>query len=597
MQEYKLGKTQTVLSSLPNQNKMLEIKLFGRALAGSTLDTKTLNTQAVEKGLLVHPDCCNPRVMQYLSTLPTNHNSTFYKSWNDVRLRTRVELAIDQVIHYASTYGTGHHGTPYIPNESPEVIDFTDCKVITPITYAEIADKVQSMLDSGIALHSDTIVDIIALIKELNLKVDVTTIKNKEVLMHLYKELGLLPESPVEMVRYLVFLYTEQTLLIKSPEVIQQIKDNQVFISPLIIKFGMEKLSSVFYRFKPLFLAMKKGNEVTVNKLRRLAKQYHKPMPTGFWQNVLNDPKLVAQIDDAKLAELNNYKKIALLQTIMVRACDTGVLPVVVRNGKMFITETRVGKKDFHTLLFSVVYNSLVESLSKKACKVKLPQSINLVFPTSEKTFIGHIPFGSHVDMSEDAIVGINWKGEDGAQDLDLSAVTIDGKKIGWNSHYDEDGLVYSGDMTSANPEASELLYCSSGMPDCIIQTNLYNGDSDSKYSIFLAKVPNWSKHDSPMIDPNHIIYQTKTEMKNQEQVNGMFVNNRFYFMDLGAGSTRVSRNSTHKLDYLRHRKETAECYVPLKATLELAGFEIVSENADIDLTQADKSLLIDLMK
>ena len=576
---------------------MKEIKLFGRALKEQSLSVTDVNNIAVTKGYIVHPKCANERVVKFLETLPINHNNTFYKSWADVTSKTRLELAMDQVFHYASTYGTDYESPAYIPNDSPTVIDFTDCKVIAPITKEEIQEKIQSMFDSGIALDSDTIVDCIELINELGLDIDHTTIKNKEVMMYFCKESGTLPTTPVEVVRYLVFLYTGQTLLIKSPEVIQEIKSKQVDITSIVNQFGIEALASVFYRFKPLFLAMKKGNEATVNKLRRLAKQYHRPMPTGFWQNVLNDPKLVAQIDENKLAELTNYKKIALLQTIMVRACNTGILPVVVRNGKLFIGSAKNQAKEFHSLLFSLIYDSLVESLSKKACKVKLPQSINLVFPTSEKTFIGHVPFGSYVDMSEDAIVGINWKGEDGAQDLDLSAINIDGAKIGWNSHYNEGGLVYSGDMTSAMPEATELLYCSSGMPDCIIQTNLYNGNPNSKYTVFLAKVANWSKADGPMIDPNHIIYQTQTEMKSGEQVNGMFINNRFYFMDLGAGSTRVSRNSTHKLDYLRHRKETAECYVPLKATLELAGFEIVTENADIDLSQEDKSLLIDLLR
>jgi hypothetical protein len=123
--------------------------------------------------------------------------------------------------------------------------------------------------------------------------------------------------------------------------------------------------------------------------------------------------------------------------------------------------------------------------------KVKLPDNINFMVPKSEKSFIGNLPIGSYIPLTDkNAIIGINWKQADGARDLDLSYVDIDDKKTGWNSDYTNDGntIIYSGDMTLANPEATELLYAKEGkfLPG-IVKVNLYNGNDNSKFKFFVA--------------------------------------------------------------------------------------------------------------
>ena len=118
---------------------MKEIILFGKAL---TLDATTanpvseieLNRFAIERGYIVHPSCCGQHVKDFLCTKPVNYNSTFYKSFDDVKNLNRFELYIDQLMHYASTYGTEFTGKAYVPNDTliaeyPKV-DFSDATVI-----------------------------------------------------------------------------------------------------------------------------------------------------------------------------------------------------------------------------------------------------------------------------------------------------------------------------------------------------------------------------------------------------------------------------------------------------------------------------------
>ena len=577
---------------------MKELKLFKKAIRvgyNNPERISTINELAIKKGYLVHPNCNLNSVEDFLNTLPNNINTTFYKEWSNITNKSRSELLIDQIIHYHSTYGSNFQAQAYVPNGTPTVVGYNDIKVIMPITIDELEEKVQKMLYSGIALKEETVTDLIELINLHNLFMDIDLIKNKEAMMHFCKQLGKYPTDPVEMVRFLVFLYTEQTLLIKSPEVLFKIKANHQDITQHINNYGLKKLSSVFYRFKVLFLAMKKHNSIVINKLRRLAKKNHKPMKNNLWQNVLNASNSeLNQITDKQIDQLSNFKKLSLMQAIKTRSKKTGIVPVKVRNGKLFIKEKEQNYDAYtHTNFLDRLKNSVIESLSNKACRIKLPTNINLVAPTSEKTFVGHIPYGSYVNMNDNAIVGINWKNEDGARDLDLSMVNIKGKKIGWNTNYESDGVLYSGDMTNADPEATELLYCKTGMPDGIVMVNAYSAEPNSRYNMFLATdsiVPKMNH----MVDPNAINFMTQLEITGEDTI-GMFVNNKFVFMNLTTSSRRVSNGNVHVYNFLNHIHKTIDTYIYLSDLLIKAGFEIVEDNADIDLSLTDKSILIDL--
>jgi hypothetical protein len=574
---------------------MKEILLFNRCLNVAEIDFKTVNEVAINKGYLIDPNCCNSRVLKYLQSLPNNLNTTFYKSWNDVTCKTREELWIDQLKHYASTYGTEFKGEVYLPNKDSVLIDYTDVKVIKPISIGEIGFKIQALLNSGIAMNQETLDSCMELVREFNIKLDLNTIRNKEVLMYLYKELDLLPESEEEMVRFLVYLYTGKTLLIKSPDVIAIIKNSRLIITPLLERFGLEKLSSVFLRFKPLFLAMKDGNEKTINTLRRLAVANHKPKVFGFWANVLSNIGSIPYIEK-NLPTLNNFKLIALLQTILVRKQETGIMTVIIKNGKVFTGEKSSNNKNYYDLVYDLLYKELITRLGKKACTVKLP-TIQLAMPTSEKTYVGNIPFGSKVTLSNNAIVGINWKGVDGANDLDLSIIDNRGDKIGWNSSYknDDESVVYSGDVTSANPEATELLYCKAGMPNSVVKVNCYSGEPNSKYTLFFGQSDNISLNENEMINPNDVIFSTELSITG-ESTSGIFIDKSFYFMNLNSGKGAISFSSKHEQNFIKQKEQTVECYLYVEKVLKDARFTIVEKEPQLDLSVNDKSLLIELL-
>lgn len=218
---------------------MSTITLFNKAFPGNDVAFSVINKLAVKVGYLVHPDCCTKDVLHWLTTQSINYNATFYKSWNDIISKNRFELFIDQIRHYVSTYGTDFQETPFIPNDGAESPIYKDLKVILPITKKEANERACKMLYSGMALKTETLEMLLPLATEVNIDL----VKNKEALMYICKEKGLVPTDNIEFIRFLVFLATAKTLLIKSKAVIAQIKSSSVDISTWVDKFGIEKLS------------------------------------------------------------------------------------------------------------------------------------------------------------------------------------------------------------------------------------------------------------------------------------------------------------------------------------------------------------------
>lgn len=575
------------------------LDLFGKAIAGKSIDFRTVNELAVKVGYIVHPDCCTQEVYDWLKTKTINYNATFYKAWNDVISKSRFELFIDQIIHYATTYGTGHTGIPYIPNDGSISPEFHNLKIISVISVEEAKERAAQMLYSGVALKQETIDAIFTIVSVRDL--DVQKILNKEALMVVCKQQGVLPTTSEDCVRYAIYLATGSTLLIKDRSTLTALKTSAGSIDLSKVFKNQEVLAETFFRFKPIWLAFKANsrNRSFVNKLRKLANKFHKPKAPGFWANILSDTSLLPQLE-AKLPELNNYKKVALLQAILVRQKETSAQAFIIRNQKLWVQNNASENKKGHlTLVYEMLYKSLTSSISAKACKVFIPDGISLKLPTSEKSFIGNYPLGTTFDVSQDdLIIGIHWRGAEGANDLDLSLQNLNGVKIGWNASYNSGEFVFSGDMTSANPEAVELLYAKQGFKSTgVINVNLYSGATDSKFRTFIARERITSMTRNYMVDPNNILFTIDNEMNSRQKAVGIVSEGKFFLCNLRTGSQRVSRGGTDTM-YAQYVYDTLDCYVDLTSTLIDAGFEVVNtpEEADIDLSNLSKDTLLNLL-
>ena len=177
-------------------------------------------------------------------------NATLHKSWKKVEEAPLIQLVMEQLIHYMTTYGFEHLGiydedSVYIPNEVleiPELEKGIRLTVIKGYTEAELKEKLLELLGSGIALKEQTVIAAVELATQVGIEKEIEQIKNKEVLAILYEQLKIVPKNPVEFLRYLLYRTIDSTLLIKDKATIEKIKE-----------CGPTAATTLFQKYKKLF--------------------------------------------------------------------------------------------------------------------------------------------------------------------------------------------------------------------------------------------------------------------------------------------------------------------------------------------------------
>lgn len=584
---------------------------------------KKVNEKAIKVGYLVHPNACSFSVIKFLNEQEFNPNATFWKSWNDVKSRSEEELCFAQALHYVSTYGVqsvlGEDfvvGNGFVPNEHPEVLPFENLKIINAATKEEIFSDLYEMLTGGIALSSKTINEIVEFIKDYKMEglIDLDQIKNREALPLLCALKKQLPNDEFSMLRVLCFIATNTTMLIKSSEYLGYLRSSlpNTQVTELLESLSekqLRALSRIFLRYKPIFLALKEASPATINRIRRLAVKNHRPFVKRFWECCLDKNKADMEMLDYARGDVNDistFKKVQLLEAILYRKQNPKNQFYHIRNGKTYIrADYQLPTGEYYDELYQILLDSLIKSLIKKYKKedgtlstIKLPKEIELVVPTSEKSFIGNIPNGSYVKFDTDSIVmGIYWRGEWGTQDYDLHYSSINGENYGWNAYHrnDKDDILYSGDMTRANPEASECFRIKGKAADGVLSIYRYWGESPtSKFKFYVAKnhTPENFK-ENYMVDPKEINFEAvfETDESHVKQLGAIF-NDKLYFTNESVGSGRVPNHNIIDI-YKETLPKKLASHIVISDLLKVAGFPLVEENADIDLSNLSKADLI----
>lgn len=623
------------------------LNLFGSTIPSNSKNVKfaKMQQEAIQRGFLVHPDLCNLDVLAWIESKYIDTTKTFFKSWKDIKKMSREEIWCHQITSYFTVFlnrVTDGVIDVYIPEgETPALLPYSELKPIMPISVNEVEQKIRAMICSGIALKSETVAEIVEIMKDLGINIQTSEVLNKEAKIRIMHMNGETPDNVDDMMRYLVFLRTNGkiTMVIKDKESIANIKCSDISLKKEMEQFGLEKLASVFRRHKPLFMAMKRGNESTINTISRLAKKYHVPYKQAFVEGVLNMDELDLDVLTAKLKTMNNFKKVALMQAIKVRQLDLPIRPYRIRNGKLWVKTNQeyvapqpifgwtfdendnykygeTGKtkaipavelkpltKEWYDAAYKIIRQSLVNSLKGKACKVAMPKHINLVAPSSEKAFVGTVPFGSWVDTSdENIVIGINRDADHCDGWLDFSLIRNDGMKIGWNTNFKdgEEKILFSGDINlpKGTSPVTELFYAEKGFKGAYsLKVNDFSGMCPP-FKFFIAKEKMVVEHNPPMCQPSAIKFQVDLQMvQGKKMISiGVMTNERFIFSSFKENNKMVSQKSITDL-YVDYALKTYDTYEDLKGLLIEAGYTISdTDNCDVDLSQCnDKSALIGL--
>ena len=594
------------------------IKMFGVVLENGAdpkeeaLSFQAVNTVATRAGYIVPEDACNQSVMDFLEEQEWNPNSTFYRTWQDVQSKTRWELFMDQIFHYASTYGTDFQGQVYCPNGEPIPLDYKSYKVIIPVTAEELYQRCLDMLASGIALSSDTVSALTGFIiwahQNRGKTPDLDVIANREAQAILSSALNIWPSRGEDIVRTMYYRAMGESMIIQSPSKLEALYrtaattwDSSRFSLEGMGEKEILALSQVFYRYKKVLLAWRRAsrdNKKIINRVRNLAIKNHQPMVKGFWENFTN---FEGDLDDpdtwntvlSHIRSLDNcYKIVRLIQMIRSRQYQNAHgthRAFVIRNNTVFLDRTG------HRVVFNTQWEKagaylaarLVELLSqrlhelykKDTIYIKYPDNLDLACPVSEKKFFGPFPYGTSWKLeNQDSFLGIYWESDWGTRDYDLSFLYTkkDGQwgKIGWNGQYYDrvPGLSYSGDMTMPNPAAAEIIHIA--RPETPIEgammVNRYSGDPDSKIRLFFGRgQEGWQAGDA-MIQPDDIDMEVTGRFRKNMALMGVVADGRFFLDVQELTQDRVSRVIDKDFDkWMGFWKDRAASYVPLKTILD----------------------------
>lgn len=569
---------------------MKTLKLFNAVIAQQS----TENPFVSEEGFIIESAAlwAKDRIIDYYLREKLNGNDlnkTFHKSWAKIKNTPRFELFIEQILHYTSTYGSDFKDEIYIPDE---ILNIPDVKLVYKVIHGyskkEIQSKCLDLLRSGIAMKEETINDVLSiLVDELGyIFTGDEKIRNKEAIIKIADLYGVLPKDTMEFFRYILYHATGQSLLIKNKTMVDAIKTTNYNPSAQFNKFGLEKLATIFNRFKPLFLAFKPQCAKTINKIAKLSKEYHKPLVTNPLNTVTS-----AYLKNDDIHWLDNATPYAIFKALM--ACYTrmnGQSDFVyrIRNGKSWIKEGEsVG--DYKTN-YDFLIRYLKDRFNFSGKKFYLPKDVKFALPTSEKMYVGNIPTGTRF-YGKKLAVGVYWRDEWGARDLDLSALNKIGK-VGWNSWCNQGNgcLMYSGDITSAPNGAVEYLYATKELKETtLIQNNVYYGDNKCGYKIIIGQGDKVSRE--YMMNPNNLLAEIKCNSVQKQTILGLLTPKEdgqcFVLLNFGAGQLRVSGRSN--LSDIATNALIQQWDKPLSFNklIKILGAEIVDnkDNVDYDLS------------
>jgi hypothetical protein len=631
------------------------LRLFN-AVYVTSKEEKPINPSFLERGIK-NGYVLSPYIDASVSLLETiesvvgisgeKANASFHKSWSVIDDYTIEQLVIQQIVHYITTYGFERLGiyssdTVYIPHEVlelPEITENLPLTVIKAMNRKEILDNILVLAASGIALSQETLTDIMAVIKGMDYPPTfVPEVKNRELKALLYDYYDIAPTEPVEYLRYVVSKLTGKSLLIKNDELIGLIKASDQKVLDGLLKNAPHDLASIFYRFKPLFLAMKavSNNKTFFNRLRKDAIEMHKPLPVDYLNSVTSTIKNGAELNarslSLKLAGASTFRKIRLAYALNSRLHAGDSIVYKVRNGRGWATDFK-WNNDLNSLTYDVlsaVLDSVANDIKPKVegKVIYVPSTIHYALPATEKQFLGNIPANSYVSVPSDMVVGIHWYNtgdgkkskrstfdywgyDNGRVDLDLSLLSLN-SKYGWDGYYRSDGrsIMFSGDVTDApKPDgASEFFYIQNVVDEAkTLYVNYFNLNADGvECKLIIASEPVKNFNRNYMVNVNNILASANIKITKQQNLLGIIMNvdeeNRFYFSNTSIGNSITTRNSEISAKVNKFMEDSCQNILEFTDVLEKAGATVVREKPvegeyiDLSPEALDKTTFIKLL-
>ena len=423
-------------------------------------------------------------------------NRTLIESFATVANMPRDEFYLTQILHYLTTYRT-NFTTPFVVGArtfTPEETKALKITIIRAESASRSLERINELFATTVAPKAQNVHYYRALAPLATIAPE--EVKSRELMIMMCAERSIRPSDPETLFRYLVYCATKETLIIKNKSLIGMIKraaHNNIELINSLTEDEMKALASIFYRYKPLFLAFKTPETASViNKIRRLAVKYHKPQSANTIKNFVN---LSSKEQATIIARATNRELIKLYNALAV---PSDIRLFQIRNGKIWVRkEEKEGKVSDKICAASAIGVELHKRLKNyRGMTVYIPRGISYAVPYSEKQFSGAIPWGTAIgatDKENAFTIGVHWVNDpdESGCDLDLHAHTPT-RHFGWNSDYiSGDGeIIYSGDMTNAPAPkgAAESFYINNVNEPVILTLNAFNAKSNKQFQFFMTE-------------------------------------------------------------------------------------------------------------
>lgn len=429
-------------------------------------------------------------------------NNTLINSFAAVDNMTKEEFYMIQILHYLTTYGT-NFTTPFIVGKrtfTPEETKALKITIIRAESASRSLERINELFTTTVAPKNQNIHYYRTLAPLTTIAPE--AVKSRELMVMMCAEHDIRPSDPEMLFRYLVYRATNETLIIKNQQLITKIKsamhNNSEYVRLInsLTEDEMKALASIFYRYKPLFLAFKTpGTASVINRIRRLAVKYHKPQSTHTIKNFVN---LNTKERETIITRATNRELIKLYNALLV---PSSTRAFQIRNGKIWVREAE-GKVSLSHLFDKIniageIYFELRKRLRDyEGMTIYIPRGISYAVPYSEKQFSGVIPWGTTINATDEEnafTIGVHWVNDpdEFGCDLDLHAHTST-KHFGWNSDYIsvDSEIIYSGDMTNAPAPkgAAESFYINNVNEPVILTLNAYNAKKNKQFQFFMTR-------------------------------------------------------------------------------------------------------------
>lgn len=486
-------------------------------------------------------------------------NSAFFRNFEEIESLSDLTKHILQFINYLTI---NDEGIPsFILNNEPESVEYikNNFTVIDCISETDFKQKVLDLINSGAALSD--VESIFSIFEFFNW--EFVESKNKEFNIRYYIKNNIIVENIDTFFACLYYILSDKTTFVKNdffdtflPSSIEKAIQ---FIKNYTEQYGILKFASNIRRYRDVLLFLRsEGDEEykpLFNKILRLNKKFNTPKTYPISTKLSDTNFTITQEDlDKYLESANIYQLIRYYNILTSSITQNGKsFPYVykIRNGKTFV---KTEEKHKNVPLLFERRNSVLSAIKKKydftGMKFYIPKNQKIGMPTSEKNFIGDIPFGSSITMDKEFNFGIYWEGQPNQHiDFDLSFAEDSGEVASWDNDYSVgDSLYFSGDMTSLNDKgyASEVFAVKDSAISGFFTNTLFNNNSriaPYEYTFFISS---YNKDNVNIIDNGDKIYlsgKSSLDESNSETI-AYLNNNTVYFVGSGFQTGRVANYS-----------------------------------------------------